>query len=269
VRVSSANAFDLLRGYDVVIDGTDNFPTRYLLNDACVLLGIPNIYGAIFRFHGQVSVFSPPAGPCYRCLYPEPPPPETVPNCAEGGVLGILPGVIGSLQATEAIKLILGKGRSLAGRLVLYDALEMEFRELAVARDPACPVCGDRPTIRELIDYEAFCGTGARGSARETTPAETKCRLERNDAFQLLDVRTAGEWEICHIGGAVLIPLGELPARLGELDREKEVVVYCKSGARSAAAAAILAGAGFRNVAVMAGGVTAWAATVDPAMPVY
>ena len=275
IRISSTNAFSLIRPYDIVIDGTDNFPTRYLVNDACVLLGKPNIYGSIFRFHGQASVFMPPAGPCYRCLYPEPPPAESVPSCAEAGVLGILPGVIGSLQATEAVKLILGKGRTLVGRLLLYDALEMQFQEVRIQRDPNCALCGDAPTIKALIDYEEFCaGSGAAArpeseAPREIAARELKARLDRGDDVDILDVRNPEEWIICHIDGATLIPLGELPARLRELDASREIVVHCKTGTRSAKAMAILAGAGFRHVTLLKGGITAWAREIDPAMPVY
>lgn len=274
-RLSSENALELLRAYDVIIDGTDNFPTRYLVNDACVLLGKPSVYGAIFRFHGQVSVFSPPAGPCYRCLYPEPPPPETVPSCAEGGVLGILPGVIGSLQATEAIKLILGAGEPLIGRMLLYDALEMKFRELKIKRDPACLLCGGRRTITTLIDYEEFCNARSAkppaGGAplRETTAEEVKARLDRRESFDLLDVRSSDEWQVCRIEGAKLIPVGDLPARMGELDASGEIVVYCKTGVRSARAAEMLRSAGFANVSVLKGGITEWAARIDPGMPSY
>jgi len=275
-RISSANALELIRPYDVVIDGTDNFPTRYLVNDACALLGKPNVYGSIFRFHGQVSLFFPPKGPCYRCLFPEPPPPELVPSCAEGGVLGVLPGVVGSLQATEAIKLILGKGESLIGRMLLYDALEMTFREVRVKRDPRCPLCGDAPTIKTLIDYEQFCGARGEGSeeARQddqayTTVEAVHARLEAGEDFDLLDVRTPQEWQICHINGAKLIPLGELPSRLAELDPAREIVVHCKTGARSARATALLREAGFHTVKVLRGGITAWADTIDRSMPKY
>ena len=275
-RITSANAMDLIRPYDIVIDGTDNFPTRYLVNDACVLLGKPNVYGSIFRFDGQASVFHPPAGPCYRCLYPEPPPPGMVPSCAEGGVLGILPGVIGCIQATEAIKLILGKGETLIGRLMLYDALEMRFRELKVRRNPQCPLCGDQPTIQQLIDYEQFCGIRGEehaspqlGSQWETTVEEVKARLDRGEDFDVLDVRNPEEWQICHIAGAKLLPLGELPARVHELDSAREMVVHCKSGVRSAKAVAFLREAGFRKVKNVRGGITEWARKIDRSMPVY
>jgi molybdopterin/thiamine biosynthesis adenylyltransferase/rhodanese-related sulfurtransferase len=275
-RITAGNALELIRPYDLVIDGTDNFPTRYLVNDACVLLGKPNIYGSIFRFHGQVSVFSPPAGPCYRCLYPEPPPPDLVPSCAEGGVLGVLPGVIGSLQATEAIKLILAKGESLIGRMLLYDALEMKFREVRLERDPNCPLCGDAPTIKELIDYDQFCGIrgreedGPRLEAQsETTVEEMKARLDKGDKFGILDVRSPEEWQISRIEGAKLIPLGELPARVHELDSSRELVVYCKTGVRSAKAMTFLREAGFRRVKVLRGGITEWAEKIDRSMPAY
>lgn len=275
-RITASNAFELIEPYDVVIDGTDNFPTRYLVNDACVLLGKPNVYGSIFRFDGQASVFSPPAGPCYRCLYPEPPPPGMVPSCAEGGVLGILPGVIGCIQATEAIKLILGKGETLIGRLLLYDALEMSFRELKVRRNADCALCGDNPTIRELVDYEQFCGIRGQeeagqqlGSQWETTVEEMKARMDRGDPITILDVRNPEEWQICHIQGASLLPLGELPARVHELDTAREMVVHCKSGIRSAKAVAFLLQAGFRKVKNLRGGITEWARKIDPKMPTY
>jgi len=275
-RITSANAFELIRPYNIVIDGTDNFPTRYLVNDACVLAGKPNIYGSIFRFDGQASVFAPPAGPCYRCLYPEPPPPGMVPSCAEGGVLGILPGVIGCIQATEAIKLILGKGDTLIGRLLLYDALEMRFRELKVRRNPQCPLCGDQPTIKQLIDYEQFCGIRGHeesgpqlGSQWETTVEDVKARLDRRDDFDILDVRNLEEWQICHIAGAKLLPLGELPARVHELDSAREIVVHCKSGVRSAKAVAFLREAGFRKIKNVRGGILDWARKIDRSMPTY
>lgn len=275
-RITSANALELIRPYDIVIDGTDNFPTRYLTNDACVLLGKPNIYGSIYRFEGQASVFATKDGPCYRCLFSEPPPPGVVPSCAEGGVLGILPGVIGCIQATEAIKLILGKGRPLIGRLLLYDALEMKFREVKIRRNPECPMCGDHPTIKELIDYDRFCGL--RGEEQpapdietqwEVTVTEVKAKLERGDDFDILDVRNPEEWEICHIDGAKLIPLSELPARMHELDSSRDIVVHCKSGARSAKAVALLREAGFRKIKNVRGGIIEWAKTIDPSLPAY
>jgi adenylyltransferase/sulfurtransferase len=253
VRVSAANAAALVARYDLVIDATDNFPTRYLLNDACVLAGKPLLYGAIVQFHGQVSLFAPPEGPCYRCLFPEPPPAGSVPNCAEGGVLGVLPGVIGTLQATEAIKRILGTGRSLAGRLLLYDAQATEFTELSISRDPSCPVCGERPTIRELADIVEACAP-----VRGVTPAGMREELARG--AQLVDVRTREEWSSGRIDGAVLIPLGELETRMGELDRARTVVVYCASGSRSARAAEALTKAGFQGVVNLAGGIAAWTA---------
>ena len=275
-RITSANALELIRPYDIVIDGTDNFPTRYLTNDACVLLGKPNVYGSIYRFEGQASVFATPGGPCYRCLFAEPPPPGAVPSCAEGGVLGILPGVIGCIQATEAIKLVLGKGRPLIGRLLLYDALEMRFREVKIKRNPECPVCGDRPTIRELIDYEQFCGVRGEGVASEaleslpeTTVEEVKARLDRGDDFDILDVRNPEEWQICRIDGAKLVPLDELASRMHELDLARDIVVHCKSGVRSAKAVALLREAGFRRVTNVRGGILEWARTIDPSMPMY
>lgn len=275
-RLTSGNALDIIRPYDMVIDGTDNFPTRYLVNDACVLLGKPSIYGSIFRFDGQASVFKPPDGPCYRCLFEEPPPPGMVPSCAEGGVLGILPGVIGCVQATEAIKLILGKGTTLIGRLLLYDALDMRFREVNIARNPECIVCGENPTLTELIDYAQFCGIRGEeapaedtDSRLETTVEEMKARLDRGDDFDILDVRNTEEWQICHIDGAILIPAGELPARLNELDPAREILVHCKSGVRSAKAVGILREAGFQNVTNVRGGIQEWARKIDPSMPVY
>jgi adenylyltransferase/sulfurtransferase len=275
-RITSANALELIRPYDLVIDGTDNFPTRYLVNDACVLLGKPNVYGSIYRFEGQASVFSPPGGPCYRCLYPEPPPPAMTPNCAEGGVLGILPGVIGCIQATEAVKLILRRGSPLIGRLLLYDALKMRFRELNIKRDPNCPLCGEHPTIAELIDYERFCGVSTHGAPNspgeiewETTVEEVKARLDRGEDFDILDVRTPEEWQICHIAGSKRIPLGELPLRVGELDSTREIVVHCKSGVRSAKAVALLRDAGFQKVKNVRGGIAEWAQTIDRSMPRY
>jgi adenylyltransferase/sulfurtransferase len=275
-RLSSANALQLFEPYDIIIDGTDNFPTRYLVNDACVLLKKPNVYGSIFRFDGQASVFYPGRGPCYRCLYPEPPPPGEVPSCAEGGVLGILPGLIGCIQATEAVKLILGKGRPLVGRLVLYDALEMTFREFKVRRNPKCPACGDHPTITKLIDYEQFCGVRGQeaapapaGADGETTVEELKARLDRGDKVFILDVRNPPEYQICRIPGSTLLPLPELPQRLGELDREREMVVHCKSGMRSQKAIALLRQHGFSRLSNLTGGILAWAERIDPSMPKY
>jgi adenylyltransferase/sulfurtransferase len=276
-RLTSANALDIFQPYDVIIDGTDNFPTRYLVNDACVLLKKPNVYGSIFRFDGQASVFWPPHGPCYRCLYPEPPPPGEVPSCAEGGVLGILPGLVGCIQATEAVKLILGKGEPLIGRLVLYDALRMNFREFKVRRNPKCPMCGDQPTITRLIDYEQFCGLRGQESpppmpaddSFETTVDELKKRLDRKDDILILDVRNPPEFSICRIPGSTLIPLPELPTRFVELDRNKEIVVHCKSGMRSAKAVQFLRQQGFTSIKNLKGGILAWADQVDPSMPKY
>ena len=273
--LSSENALAILKDYDLVVDGTDNFPTRYLVNDACVLLGKPNVYGSIFRFEGQATVFAYRGGPCYRCLYPEPPPPGLVPSCAEGGVLGILPGLIGLVQATEAVKLILGIGETLSGRLLLYDALNMRFRELKLRRDPECPVCGDHPTIRELIDYHQFCGV-PRQPAQAGRPAEgqmdvteLKAKIDRGDRFTLIDVREPHEYQIGRIPGSQLIPLGELPKRVNELDPAAEIVVHCKSGVRSAKAVEFLTKAGFTKVSNLAGGITAWSDKVDPSVPKY
>jgi adenylyltransferase/sulfurtransferase len=268
-RLSAANALELLRAYDLVIDGTDNFPTRYLVSDACVLLGKPNVYGSIFRFEGQVSVFWAEKGPCYRCLFPEPPPPGSVPNCAEGGVLGVLPGTIGTLQATEAIKLILGRGDSLIGRLLLFDALEMRFRELKLRKDPDCPACGERATLRELIDYEAACAAPAETSAFEIGVQELKGRLGQARPPLLVDVRTPQEWAICRLDGARLIPVLELPDRVQELDPGREIVFYCHLGARSGRAAAFLAQRGFAQVRSLKGGIDAWSLEIDPAIPRY
>jgi adenylyltransferase/sulfurtransferase len=273
-RLTSSNALDLFRDYDIIVDGTDNFPTRYLVNDACVLLNKPNVYGSIFRFEGQTTVFHYPGGPCYRCLYPEPPPPGLVPSCAEGGVLGVLPGIVGSLQAMETIKLILGIGEPLAGRLLLFDALGMRFRELRLRRNPSCPVCGDHPTIHELIDYEEFCGI--RGEEfvpvttgiPEITPRELKARLDRGDDLFILDVREPHEFQICNLNGT-LIPLGELPKRASELDSSREIVAHCRSGKRSADAVQFLQQAGFRKIWNLKGGILAWSDEVDPSVPKY
>jgi len=261
-RLTSANALEIMRPYDVILDGTDNFATRYLVNDACVLLGKPNVYGSIFRFEGQASVFCTADAPCYRCLYPEPPPPGSVPSCAEGGVLGVLPGLVGTIQATEAIKLSLGIGTTLAGRLLLLDALGMEFHTVRINKDPSCPMCGTR-TIRELIDYDAFCGTpvpsvGDTIGIASLTPAEVAAKLQRGEAFDLLDVREPAEWEAGHVAGAELVPLGTLAEALAGRDRSRDVVVMCHSGARSARAARQLADAGFVHVANMAGGMVRW-----------
>lgn len=277
--LSSKNALDLFRDYDIILDGTDNFPTRYLVNDACVLLGKPNAYGSIFRFEGQASVFGVKGGPCYRCLYPEPPPPGLVPSCAEGGVLGVLPGVIGTIQATETLKLILGTGEPLVGRLLLYDAFKMRFRELKLRRDPECPVCGDTPTIRELIDYDQFCGavpapTASQpgGGIPEITVKDFKARLDRGDRVFLLDVREPNEYQICRIPGSTLIPLGELPRRLGELPSgpdSPDIVVHCKMGGRSAKAVRQLLEHGFTHVQNLQGGILDWIEKVDPSQPKY
>ncbi len=270
-RLTSENALDIIREFDIVADGTDNFPTRYLVNDACVLLGKPNVYGSIFRFEGQASVFYAKEGPCYRCLYAEPPPPGLVPSCAEGGVLGVLPGIIGSIQAMETIKLILGVGEPLIGRLVLFDALKLQFRELKLEKDPDCPVCGPHPTVTELIDYEAFCGIGAEPSydGAEITAQELQQEWERNSDLLVIDVREPHEYEITHIEGAVLIPLGELPDRLNELDGHREIVTHCHHGARSLKALEILKAAGFSKVRSLRGGIDAWAVNVDPSLPRY
>lgn len=274
VRLTSENALDLFADYDLVVDGTDNFPTRYLVNDACVLSGKPYVYGSIFRFEGQVSVFAAKDGPCYRCLFREPPPPGLVPSCGEAGVLGVLPGVIGSLQALEAIKWILGVGDSLVGRLVLFDALALRFREVRIRRNPDCPVCGDRPTVTELIDYEAFCGLKPASGAEslpEITPAELKARLDRGDALTIVDVREPHEWEIANLEpyGARLIPMREIEARLGELDRDAEIVLHCKTGGRSAIVLRQLREAGYTRLWNLKGGILAWADEVDPSLAKY
>jgi adenylyltransferase/sulfurtransferase len=272
-HLTSRNALEIMSGYDVIVDGSDNFPTRYLVNDACALLGKPDVYGSIFRFDGQASVFWAARGPCYRCLYREPPPPELVPSCAEGGVLGVLPGIIGSIQALEAIKLVLGEGDVLVGRLLLFDALRMKFREVALERDPDCPLCGSRATIHELIDYEAFCGVGAAAPAvdveLEVRPRALRAEMSRGPKVQLVDVREPFEWEICHIAGSVLIPLGDLPARLAELDRNAPVVAVCHTGRRSLDAARFLRSRGFGAARSLAGGVALWAEEVDDTMARY
>jgi adenylyltransferase/sulfurtransferase len=273
--LSSANALEIVKPYDVILDGTDNFPTRYLVNDACVLAGKPNAYGSIFRFEGQASVFGTQDGPCYRCLYPEPPPPGLVPSCAEGGVLGVLPGIIGVIQATETIKLILGAGEPLIGRFLIYDALTMRFRELKLRKDPECPVCGANPTVTALIDYEQFCGVGPAAHVEpgpaegETTPRELKARLDSGERVVVLDVREATEYRINRIAGSTLIPLGELPQRYEELDRTTLIVCQCKSGMRSAKAAAFLRGVGFTRVQNLSGGILRWIDEVDPTQPKY
>jgi sulfur-carrier protein adenylyltransferase/sulfurtransferase len=272
--LTSENALDIMRDYDIVVDGTDNFPTRYLVNDACVLLGKPNVYGSIFRFEGQASIFGAPGGPCYRCLYPEPPPPGLVPSCAEGGVLGVLPGIIGSIQAMETLKLILGKGEPLIGRLLLFDALGMKFRELKLRKNPDCPVCGEHPTVTKLIDYVEFCGIRGEEAAApastvpEITPRELKSRLDRGDDTYVLDVREPHEYQICNIGGH-LIPLGDLSRRVNELDSSREIVAHCRSGKRSAEAAEFLRKAGFKKLWNLKGGILAWSDEVDPKVPKY
>ena len=280
VPLTSANALELFAPYDIVIDGTDNFPTRYLTNDACVLLGKPNVYGSIFRFEGQASVFYAKEGPCYRCLFPEPPPPGLVPSCAEGGVLGVLPGTIGAIQATEAIKLILGVGEPLIGRLLLYDATTMTFDEVRLRKNPACPICGDNPTITELIDYEQFCGMPAHDHSEfatksngvpAITPLELKQRLDNGDDLFILDVREPHEWEISNLEslGAVLIPKGQILEHLGELDTAREMVVQCKTGGRSADVIMELQRHGYKKLFNLEGGINRWAREVDASLPVY
>jgi molybdopterin/thiamine biosynthesis adenylyltransferase/rhodanese-related sulfurtransferase len=272
-RLSSANALELFRDFDMIVDGTDNFPTRYLVNDACVLTGKPNVYGSIFRFEGQVSIFATKAGPCYRCLYPEPPPPGLVPSCAEGGVLGILPGLVGVMQATEAIKLILGAGEPLIGRLLLVDALAMRFRELKLRKNPDCPACGTHPTIKALIDYNEFCGIRGEEKPVETqmpsiTVEELKQLRDAGKVPFLLDVREPHEYQICNLGGH-LIPLNDLPKRVNELDSSREIVVHCKMGGRSAKAVDFLRQSGFTKVKNLTGGINAWAEKIDPKVPKY
>ena len=277
VALNSDNALDIIKDYDVVADGTDNFPTRYLVNDACVLLGKPNAYGSIFRFEGQASVFGHEDGPCYRCLYPEPPPPGLVPSCAEGGVLGILPGIIGVIQATEVVKLLLGIGTNLKGRLLLYDALNMKFRELKLRRNPECPICGDNKTITKLIDYQQFCGilpeapapTAQEAKMTDISPKQVKERMDRGDNFILIDVRETHEYQICSIPTAKLIPLGELPKHLADLDPNADYVMHCKGGGRSAKACTLLREAGFKQVLNMTGGIGSWSDQVDPSVPKY
>jgi molybdopterin/thiamine biosynthesis adenylyltransferase/rhodanese-related sulfurtransferase len=273
-RLTSENALEILKDYDIVVDGTDNFPTRYLVNDACLLLGKINVYGSIFRFEGQATVFGYPSGPCYRCLYPEPPPPGLVPSCAEGGVLGVLPGIIGSIQAMETLKLILGKGRPLIGRLLLFDALEMRFRELKLRKNPECPLCGEKRTITKLIDYAEFCGIRGEEAPQpvttvpEITPRELKARLDRGDDVFILDVREPHEYQICNLKGH-LIPLGDISRRVSELDSSREIVAHCRSGKRSAEAVEFLQRAGFRKIWNLKGGILAWSDEVDASVPKY
>ncbi len=274
-HLTAANALDICKPYDIVIDGTDNFPTRYLVNDACVLLHKPNVYGSIFRFDGQASVFFPPHGPCYRCLYPEPPPPGEVPSCAEGGVLGILPGLVGCIQATEAIKILLGVGSPLIGRLLLYDAMQMKFQEFKIRRNPKCPICGDAPTITKLIDYEQFCGIRPPEpevktvSASEITVHELKRRMDAGESLTIIDVRNPEEFQICRIPGSVLVPLPEFGKRFSELDPEKEIILHCKSGMRSAKAQQFLREQGYKKTLNLKGGILAWADNIDRSMPKY
>jgi len=272
--LSSENALEIFKDYDIVADGTDNFPTRYLVNDACVLLGKPNVYGSIFRFEGQASVFYAKEGPCYRCLYPEPPPPGLVPSCAEGGVLGVLPGIIGSMQALETIKLILGSGDSLIGRLLLFDALSMKFRELKLRKNPECVVCGPKPTVTKLIDYEQFCGIRGEEHVPPTTvpeisPQDLKKMMDEKKPFVLIDVREPHEFQICCIPDSQLIPLGQVPQRMNELNSADEIVVHCRSGIRSAQAVQLLMKAGFRKIHNLRGGILAWSDQVDPSVPKY
>jgi molybdopterin/thiamine biosynthesis adenylyltransferase/rhodanese-related sulfurtransferase len=273
-QLSSENALEIMKDYDIIVDGTDNFPTRYLVNDACVILKKPNVYGSIFRFEGQITIFGYPDGPCYRCLYPEPPPPGLVPSCAEGGVLGVLPGIVGSIQAAETLKLIIGKGESLVGRLLLFDALAMRFRELKLRKNPDCPACGAHPTVTKLIDYMEFCGIrGEEAPAPQTfvpeiAPRELKNRLDRGDDLFILDVREPHEYQICNLGGH-LIPLGDLSKRVNELDSSREIVAHCRSGKRSGEAVEFLQRAGFRKVLNLKGGILAWSDEVDPMVPKY
>jgi len=268
VRLRSDNAMGILNDYDIIIDGSDNFPTRYLINDACVLLKKPMVYGSIFRFEGQVTVFYPPRGPCYRCAYPEPPPPHLVQDCADAGVLGVVPGIIGTLQATEAIKLIVGRGQPLIGRLMVYDALGMQFHELHIKRNAQCPVCGSHPTIRKLIDYEEFCGVTREAPVAGITVEELRQRLDRSNNVFILDVREPEEFQIANIGGH-LIPLNELPARIDELDPQQEIVVMCHHGNRSAYAVEYLRQVGFPNVKNLEGGIDAWSLRIDQRIPRY
>ncbi|MBN2501608.1 MAG: molybdopterin-synthase adenylyltransferase MoeB [Anaerolineales bacterium] len=273
---TSENALQIAEGYDLILDGTDNFPTRYLVNDVCVMLGIPNVYGSIFRFEGQVSVFDAKEGPCYRCLFPEPPPPGLVPSCAEGGVLGVLPGTIGTIQATEAIKVLLGIGTPLRGKLLLYNALDMSFDFVKLRKNPNCKVCGPNPEITELIDYEEFCGVpmhdhdeGSAGAQWDITAPELAAKLAHGDKIHLIDVREPHELQIAKLEGADLIPLGQLAGRMSELDTAEDIVLFCKGGTRSTRALELLLGAGFRKLKNLKGGINAWAEEVDPEMPVY
>ena len=272
-RLDAENAMEVLSGYDLVVDGTDNFSTRYLLNDACALQEKPLVYGSIFRFEGQVSLFWKGRGPCYRCIFPEPPPPGAVPNCAEGGVLGVLPGIVGTLQANEALKWILGRGEALLGRLLLFDALETRFRELRVGPDPDCPLCGERPSIERLIDYDAFCGTGQVAAQpveeNNMTVRELKERMDRKEDLLLLDVREPAELQVSRIEGSLTIPMGDVPGRLDELDRDREIVVHCKSGGRSAKVVQFLVRQGYERVHNLEGGINAWAEEIDPKLPTY
>jgi len=279
VRLTSENALEILESYEVIVDGTDNFPTRYLVNDACVLLGKPYVYGSVFRFEGQNSVFAQPDGPCYRCLFAEPPPPGMVPSCAEGGVMGVVPGIVGTIQTMETIKLLLGIGETLSGRILMFDALRMKFREMRLKRDPACPVCGDAPTVKELIDYERFCGLDSleKGTAEmetdptELTVTELKELIDRGEKVTLIDVREPYEWNIGNLEpqGATLIPLGQLAGRFGEIDANADVVVYCRTGARSGRAADYLRDQGFNRVRNLEGGIRAWSEEIDPSIPKY
>src|SRR5690606_19192958 len=275
VRLTSENALEILKDYDVVVDGTDNFPTRYLVNDACVLLDKPYVYGSIYRFEGQVAVFGGREGPCYRCLFREPPPPGLVPSCAEGGVLGVLPGIIGSLQALETLKIVLGTGTTLKGRIALFDALSFRWRELKLARNAQCPACGDDPTITELIDYDAFCGVATNMENTtmegEITPAQLRQRLETGEPLQLIDIREPFEWNIANLGehGARLVSLGDLPDAMDDLDRDQDIVLYCRTGSRSQQALEYMRANGFERIVHLRGGITAWANEIDPSMPTY
>jgi sulfur-carrier protein adenylyltransferase/sulfurtransferase len=269
-RFSSENASQLVAQYDVVVDGSDNFATRYLSNDVCVFAQKPNVYGSVFRFEGQTTVFAPHlGGPCYRCLFPEPPPPDSVPNCAQAGVLGVLPGIIGMFQAIETIKLIVGIGEPLIGRLLHFDALKVKFRELNLRRDPECPVCGENPTIFSPIDYEQFCGARDEEAIPTMSPHELKRKMDAREPFELIDVREAFEYEIARIGGAKLIPLGEIAERVNELQRERPIVVHCHSGRRSAEAVRLLQKRGFANIFNLEGGIDAWSDQIDPSVPKY